>query len=289
MKQSGLLGMTAGALAVIALSACQSTVQTTSGSDYLDRYQADATRAGAGPIDPDIRRAANVEPILNFPARIGIARIDNGGLSPIPEIEGRAWLDLAERLGPSWGEFVPVSPLVVALATSETTSAPAYSRCRGRHAGCAVEVVNAIRLGAARQHLDVVLIYEVNSRGEITSNPLAIANYTIIGLYIFPSRNVEADGTAQALLVDVRNGYTYGAASAVTEDAAFTLSTWANDRDAKLEVEHEAKSAAALELVPQVEAMALKLRQDLADARLRRESGADRGVDPEETALSLSE
>lgn len=267
MKRTDLLGMAGAVVASIVLSACHSTVQTTSGSNYLSRYQADADAIGGGRMDSDIRRAANVEPVLTFPARIGVARIDIGGLSPIPEVEAEAWFELAEKLGPSWGEFVPVSPLVVALATSDVTSGSGLGRCDISRAGCAVDVVKAIRLGAARQHLDVVLIYEVRSRGEISNNPLAFANYTIIGLYVFPTRNVEAEGTAQALLVDVRNGYTYGSASAVTEDPAFTLSTWANDREAQADVENEAKTAAVLELIPEVETMAVELRQDLLAAR----------------------
>jgi len=133
----------------------------------------------------------------------------------------------------------------------------------------ATSVVWDIRRGAARQHLGVVLIYEVNAQGEITRNPLAFGNYTIIGLYLLPSQNVEADGRAQALLVDIRNGYTYGFASAVAEDAPSTLSTWINDREAKADIAEEAKTAAVLELIPEVEIMAMDLGQQLATMRSR--------------------
>jgi hypothetical protein len=99
---------------------------------------------------------------------------------------------------------------------------------------------------SARQHTDVVLIYEVLGKSRPRSNPLAIANLALIPMWVLPSRNVEADGHAQAVLLDVRNGDTYGFASAVAEDAAFTLSTLINSSDAN---------------------MALKLRLELAEKR----------------------
>ena len=73
------------------------------------------------------------------------------------------------------------------------------------------ETVWTIRLGAARQHLDVVLIYESFGKSQDRSNPLAITKLALIG-YFLPTENIEAEGLAQAVLVDVRNGYHYGSA-----------------------------------------------------------------------------
>lgn len=245
-------------LACVALSACGGSVHTMSGPAYLDRYGAWGDKLHAGPMEPDVCLAANVVPRLSFPARIGIARIDTGVLTSMPPLEAEGWQELAERLGPDWGEFVPVSPMVVELVQPEPREL-----CQG----CADEIVKVIRLGAARQHLDVVLIYEVTGAGKIRSNPFAATYITILGLYLTPSRNVSADAMAQALIVDVRNGYPYGYATAFVEDAAFRLSTWANDLDAKRDATLDAKTAVALALVPEVEAMARDLRRQVAEIK----------------------
>src|SRR5262245_15770727 len=108
-----------GALALIGiLAGCESYTQTTSGKDYLAKYPI-ANAEPATEIDNRVRAAADVEPLLRFPARIGLARIggENGhaGLGvPSPE-EAKAWSEAAQRLGPKFGEFVPVSPLIAAM------------------------------------------------------------------------------------------------------------------------------------------------------------------------------
>jgi len=77
-----------------------------------------ATRVSSD-IDQRVREVANVEPILRFPARIGLARIgienSRPTLIPPPAEEAKAWVDLAEDLGPEYGEFVPISPLIAAM------------------------------------------------------------------------------------------------------------------------------------------------------------------------------
>ena len=273
MNTKRSLGLGAGLGLVLFLNACSYTTQSTSGEAYLQRYAQQAKAAGvAAAMDPEIRVSADVEPLLTFPARVGVARIENGRLSAMPQAEGEAWAALAERLGPKWGSFVPVSPLIAALAgTSQTSPSDARSRCD--HRGDCFEAVEAtvrkIRLGAARQHVDAVLIYEVVGKSTSRSNPLAIANIALLPMFFMPSENVEADGHAQAVLLDVRNGYTYGFASAVTEDAAFTLSSLMGSSDARESVTDEAQTAAALELVGEVETMARELRLDLAEKRLK--------------------
>jgi hypothetical protein len=116
----------------------------------------------------------------------------------------------------------------------------------------------------------VVLIYETLSKSERTTNPLAITWLTLIGFYIAPSESIEADGFAQAVLLDVRNGYTYGHASTTVEDAAATLSTMINSSEATEEVVDKAKLAAALALTKEVGNMARDLRLELAEKRAAR-------------------
>ena len=259
MTFTGLIRLGASLGMVLLLFGCVSHTQTTSGSEYLRRYAEQAQAAGVGAMDAEIRAAADVEPILTFPARVGIARIDGGRLSPVPRAEGEAWLAMAEKLGSGWGEFVPISPLIAALAAKpQSGKSDAGWQCR--YSGDCIDVINRtvrdIRVAAARQHADVVLIYEVIGKSRSKSNPLAIANLALIPMWVLPSRNVEADGHAQAVLLDVRNGYTYGFASAVVEDAAFTLSTLINSSEATYEVADKAKTAAAIELTREVGEMA---------------------------------
>ncbi len=167
------------------LAGCGAHVQTSSGGDYL-------ARPGQVP-DPEIARAANVEPDLRFPARIGIARLMDGRLSAPGPGETAEMAAFAER-NRRYGEFVPVSPLVADMVGASNTK----------------DSVGGIRLAAARQHLDYVLIYEVGAQARTENTPFALADITIVGGAVLPTRNIVATGTGQAMLVDVRNGYPYG-------------------------------------------------------------------------------
>ncbi len=256
---------------VSALAACVHGSQTTSGSRYLAKYDA-AGGVPAAITDAQIVAAADVEPTLAFPARIGLARIDLGRLSAVPAEEAKIWQDLAGRLGSSWGQFVPVSPLVAALASAETgTSAcrprsPAYEGRRERKPAvdfdCLRETLQTIRLGAARQHLDAVLIYESFGKSQNRSNFLAVTQLAVIGFFL-PTENVEAEGLAQAVLVDVRSGYHYGTATAVAKEQAHRLSTPTNIDTAHAAVQDEARLDAVTALAAEVETMAVELRREL--------------------------
>lgn len=251
-------------LAVVAglaglLAACGHQVQTTSGSQYLKAYD---HRAGEEAVtDAEIAAAADVEPQLRFPARIGLARIDRQGLMAVPPEEAEAWRDLAGRLGGGYGEFVPVSPLIAALAEQ-----PRSGNRFGGYRQSLTEVVRQVRLGAARQHLDAVLIYETFGRSEESSNPLALTKLALIGFFL-PTENVAAEGFAQAVLVDVRNGYTYGTASAVAEKPSRRISTVGDSGDARRAARREAEARAVASLADEVEAMMRDLRLALAEQR----------------------
>src|SRR5512138_76135 len=258
----------AGGLAGL-LAACGHQVQTTSGSKYLTAYtESDASIDREVATDAEIAAAANVEPHLHFPARIGLARIDEQGLIAVPAAEAEAWRDLAGRLGSGYGTFVPVSPLVAALATphpSKLVVTLNQDRARSYRTSLA-RVVREIRLGAARQHLDAVLIYETFGRSEESSNPLALTKLALIGFFL-PTESVKAEGAAQAVLVDVRNGYTYGTASAVAEKPAARLTTVADSGDAHISARAEAEARAVAGLAVEVEGMVRELRLALAEGR----------------------
>jgi hypothetical protein len=256
----------------LAMAGCGYGTQTSSGSAYLRSYAEQAELGSVEDIDEDIRKAADVEPVLTFPARVGIARIDAGHLSLIPEIEGRAWLEVAERLGPQWGEFVPISPLIVALASKPRADAASYWGCdhRGECQEIMKRTVRDIQLGAARQHVDAVLIYEAFANSESYSNPLAVTKLALVGFFLAPSESVSADGYAQAVLVDVRNGYSYGFASAEAVDGGHGLTTSVNLDESQISAIVDAKTAAVMKLTGEVEKLARELRLDLAEKRARR-------------------
>ena len=141
---------------VLLLSACSYTTQTTSGRAYLENYPSTLPGGHGQDVNEQVSASANVEPILRFPARIGLAKVDASGLRPIPQAEAEAWQQLIAELGPAYGSFVMVSPLVVEL------SYVPY-RIDGEHVhylpAALSEVIRKVRLGAARQHLDAVLVY----------------------------------------------------------------------------------------------------------------------------------
>ncbi|MDJ0947690.1 MAG: hypothetical protein QNJ94_02085 [Alphaproteobacteria bacterium] len=249
----------------LGLAACQTGPQWSSGRAYIEKYEQAAGTRTVG-MDAEIRKAANVEPSLKFPARIGLARIERGRLTGIPPQEADAWLALAKRLGPAFGDFVPISPLVVGLASADRS--PPRPSYRNYEVSRVRQVVQDIRLGAARQHVDVILIYELYSTGADRATVLSVADLTIVGAFLMPSRALEARGIAQAALIDVRDGYHYGSTQAVVTDADFVPNVGSSDR--RGELEHDARTAAAVALTDKVEDLAHGLYRRVQQAQSTR-------------------
>lgn len=235
------------------LTACSNTTQYSSGADYL------AARGTDGPLitDADIARAASVEPDLRLPARIGIAQIVNGKLA-LPDGEvAELFAGLAKRHA-ALGSFVPISPLIAALVTGSDPSTGAQ-----RYGADAKGIVQDIRLTAARQHLDYVLIYEVGARSSRRGTVFALADVTLIGGAILPTRNIRVAGIGQALFVDVRNGYPYGTAQATTDLSGLAHTFGTDRREDALRNKAVLKTTVAL--IPEVEAMFAELLTLAAD------------------------
>lgn len=268
-----------GAMAVLSLSACASEIQTTSGRDYLSKYSTPADTpvppsvsekpgAHAETIDEKVRRIAAVEPILRFPARIGLARIVNGDLTNIPADEAKAWYGEAEKLGKDFGQFIPLNRLVAEMVTNHSNRSCGRD-CFESDANTRLHrVMEKIRLGAARQHLDAVLVYEVYGKSEGNWNPLAMLDFTVVGGFILPGESIEAEGFASALLVDVRNGYPYGTARKVVKKSSLSPSFLSGQQERK--TRRSAATQAAIELASETGDMFRKLKSGLA----KRVSGA---------------
>jgi rhombotail lipoprotein len=227
------------------LTSCDTTTQMTSGADYLSRYQPTYVTNTSSELDNQIRDIAAIEPDLRFPARIGLARIENGHLTSGPIEETQAWGDLAEKLGAPYGDFVPVSPFIADMVRPNAK--------RDMSNNSSHNVVADIRRASARQHLDYVLAYEVAQNTSDESNGLSFANLTVLGMYIIPSRNVKINSTASAILIDVRNGYPYGTASAIATDKQ--MRTLVGSGSSRRKAENNAYLLAVENLTDEVEIM----------------------------------
>ena len=241
------------------LMGCEHTTQTTSGQAYLDKHSDLVAPANAneGAFEDQLRKVANVEPTLTFPARIGLARISGGRLAAVPGNEADAWMALRDKLGKSFGDFVPLSPLVAQMVQENAVS---------KDANRVQTVMNEIRLGAARQHLDAVLVYEVYTATDTSSNILSIADLTVIGGFLLPSKTKQAQGYADAILIDVMQGYPYGTVSATVDKQEVLSSRWGWGSDsAEAELNDKVKEKVVLNLSHEVDAMLQQLRTELAE------------------------
>lgn len=255
---------------VLALGACESHTQYSSGEDYLSRHPVatagdNSKSKDAKPtIEQRLREAVAVEPTLTFPARIGIARIERGQLSDIPNAEGAAWAEFVEKQGQDYGEFVPLSLLVAGMFSGladETAQSWTSESAR---------LMNRIRLAAARQHLDAVLIYEVRSKHDRNDNLLALGKLTVIGGFVLPSKISEAEGFATGLLIDVMQAYPYAniVAFADKESELSSAWGWGSDRYGKQLVE-KIEATAVHNLTQETSKILAKLRPQLAAAQAR--------------------
>ena len=232
-------------------------IQTTSGAAYLAERPGYDAQSGP-PIDRAVYQAANIEPLLRFPARLGLARVQNGELTAIPPREADAWLAQAQAHA-DLGTYVPISPLITELA--------AQTRYQSNPAGTvAKSIADKVRLGAARQHVDAVLIYTAGATRDDKSSPLSLLDLTIVGAYLVPSRSVKGEAQASALLIDVRNGYPYGTANAAANASDFVPSVGSGDRTRQLA--EDAEVAVVGKLAAQVDTMLTKLKSDLQTKEL---------------------
>lgn len=260
MRTCSIILRVAALGAVVALGACSMITQTTSGQDWLAAYPAaKGAPLSSDDMDAQVRKVAAVEPTLRFPARIGIARLGPTGLMPIPSEEAQRWSDVAGHLGPGYGELIPISPMVAAMVEQplQATSRMSYAR----------HTIDTVRLAAARQHLDAVLVYEVDGTADARDTPVSLAEWTLIGAFVLPTKNVKAVGVAQAMLIDVRNGYPYGTIRSSADDKS--LSTAIGSRGTRDRLRDEVMANAVTTLTGEAEGMMRKLKPELAALDLR--------------------
>ena len=256
-----ILPSTAISIFVFFLTACSHYIQTSSGADYLAKNHLPVTKQKTGQaetsIEDRIRQAAEIEPTLKFPARIGLVKLHRGSIANISPEEAKTWLALKESLGDSYGEIIPINPLVAALATGKVPTSIHHDTSN---------TVNRVRLAAATQHLDAVLMYELKENTEENSNILSITNLTIVGGFFVPSATVSNEVSAHALLIDVLSGYPYATVD-VSENNSIRATAWGSDKErSHLRKNTRIKTVSAL--ADEVYEMMRDLRLGLAEMRV---------------------
>jgi hypothetical protein len=238
----------------IASIGCQShSVQITTGKEYLSNYtDYDASDINASDLNEEVKLIANIEPSIEFSSRIGLVKLFNGRITNLSPDEVEAWEDARHTMSSKFSEFIPVSPMIAEMVyTPRNTNSKSKIKSS--------EIFRKIRLGAARQHLDHVLVYEVFSETKTTKLASSVANWTIVGGYFIPSREIETTGFANALLIDVRNGYPYGTASATLSATEFSASQTYRDKSRNLADKNQVSTV--IKLIPEVQKMMKKLME----------------------------
>jgi hypothetical protein len=177
-----------------------------------------------------------------------LAHLHQGRLATVPPAEADAWLELVRTRGAAYGEFVPVSPLVAQLTVASAVPDAVRS------------AADTIRIGAARQHLDAVLVYEVSGGRRDSATPLSVLDLTVVGNFLIPSRALQGRATA-AMLIDVRNGYPYLSTSAQAEEDGVWTNSGSTDRSTELM--RRAEVEAVRRLTAEVGSALERLRADL--------------------------
>lgn len=164
-----------------------------------------------------------------------------------------AWQKMKGNLHREVKDLVPVNPMIANMVAHSVGASERDTK---------ESIINEIRLGAARQHLDAVIVYEVYSKEGSESNLFAIADLTIIGAYIVPSRALNAEGFANAMLIDVIQGYPYGTVDVTVDKEEAYTSTLRSSENGKA-LSDSVKTKAAVKLSKEVEEMIQKLAREL--------------------------
>ncbi len=157
-------------------------------------------------LDQRAAAAANARPSVAFPARIGIARLESGRVTAMPPEEWEAWRRLGQQTGPDVAVFSPVSALVAQSLTPTPLS-------RTPH-----DAISHLRLAAAREQLDLVLLYDVTIDHTLDRTEATLLDATIVGAWLFPTHRSHATAHASGTLIDVRSGLGYGSALGQARD-----------------------------------------------------------------------
>ncbi|MGD1925722.1 MAG: hypothetical protein ACFB03_16270 [Paracoccaceae bacterium] len=264
-------------VAALLLGACTAGTQTTSGAAYLARAAETAverqtvlhrTALGHGKesvetiesatVEDLVRKAAAVEPVLPVPARIALVRIERGTFSLVPTRESKIWQAAFERHA-ALGSLSALDPFIAEYAYQAVL--PDDHR---RISDATSELLSRVRIGAARQHFDAVLVYEVGAQSRKNGLEHGLSSITVLARGPMRSDAPGREGLTRAVLIDVRNGYPYASATAEV-DLDLPDRAWWDDSD---QSDHSDYDLAVERLVT---ALTARVEQQLAELVRARE------------------
>ena len=93
-------------------------------------------------------------------------------------------------------------------------------------------------------------MYEVGSSSREKSNAVSLADLTIVGMFVLPTRNVDVEASASGLLLDVRNGYPYATLTGHAEKSS--LSRVVSSQSTRRDLADTAEERAVADLAGEV-------------------------------------
>lgn len=170
-------------------------------------------------------------PNIIFPANFGIARVENGYLRAVPAEEAKI-VEKYRNQTKEFGSFTPINTMLLSTISDKYKN----------------DIIKQIRLIAAKQQLDAVIIYETSGSSLAETNILDdIGNLMIVGDYILPAQHIKASGKSHAILIDVMEDYVYGQVSTATKvDTDYTTTS---NKYNQLETMKQERQLKAVELL----------------------------------------
>jgi len=187
-----------------ALAALAAAAQLACAGCASPTYDRDGMQSRLQALHPELTSARldeiqSLEPTVTFPARIAVgqpggARVWSGQ---------RGWsadeLEIIEAFG---------DELVAAGVASEVVVLP-ISLLTPTGNGRSETDLEALRLGAARVHADLLLLIDVVTDTDEWSNVLSVLDLTIVGMWLAPGQHRAALTMVEGLLIDNENEYLY--------------------------------------------------------------------------------
>lgn len=137
------------------------------------------------------------------------------------------WRDAATQLGTGFGSFAAVNTFT-SVSDAEA------------------DVMARVRRAAQQQGLDYVLVYSVNAQADNIGTAFSLLNLTIVGAYIVPTRDIEAQVTLSAAFIDVASGHIHATFVGHGQDGGVAPARRA--KRAKASFVQEATDTAVIEL-----------------------------------------
>jgi hypothetical protein len=214
------------ALAICGLTAC--SIPATSPKERQARVRIQKSFS-----DPLIARAHNAKPTIQFPARIGVAPMNDDAKLQLRNLDALGKLDGLKKL-PNLAAFVNISSLLMSSG---------YDGDESKHKPIWNKGDLIIREAAAKLHTHAVLLVKLET---IVTDGQIFAPLSMLTLGMFPNDRAEVMVTALAALVDTRTGYVYGVLERSAGRTNYSIS-W--DDDSRDRAVRKTEQAAAQKLI----------------------------------------